>query len=239
VVELGRAARSQASLKVRQPLAEVLVQLPDAADRAAVEKLADQIRDELNVKSVRLVANPAELFTSIVKGRPQLLGPKHGRDLPRVLAALGAADPEQVARAVRAGQTVEVDGFALAPEEVEVMVTPRPGLSVATAGALSVAVTMVVTPELVQEGLARELVHRIQTMRRAADFRIDDRIATYYDAPEPLREVFDRYAGYIRGETLSRELRPGTGPDDAYRERVNLDGAHLTLAVVRADGGDA
>jgi isoleucyl-tRNA synthetase len=234
VVELGRAARNKAALKVRQPLSEVLVKLPDPSERPALERLAGQIQDELNVKAVRFVDELGDLVTYTVKGKPQLLGPKYQRELPKVLEALKRADAAKVAREVEAGKSVTVDGFTLTPEEVDVSVSDRPGLSVATENGLAVAVTTTLTPSLIQEGLARELVHRIQTMRKAADFQIEDRISTYFETSDPeVREVLDRFASYVKQETLSRVLSPGAGPADAYRENVSVDGHRLTLAVSR------
>jgi isoleucyl-tRNA synthetase len=234
VIELGRAARSKASLKVRQPLAEMLVKPADPAERPALERLAAQIQDELNVKTVRFVEDLGELVTHTVKGKPQMLGPKYQREAPRVMDALRRADAAEVARAVAEGKPVTVDGYTVLPEEIEVRVEDRPGLSVAAEEGLAVAVTTTLTPELIQEGLARELVHRIQTMRKAADFNIEDRISTYFETSDPtIVEVFDRFGDYVKSETLSRELVHGAVPPDAYRELVSVDGHHVTLAVRR------
>ncbi len=234
VVELGRAARNKAGLKVRQPLSEALVNLPDPAAKSGLATLAGQIQEELNVKTVRFVDNLSDLMESTVKGKMSLLGPKYQRELPHVLDALKRANPTLVARDVEAGKAVTVDGYTLAPEEIEVSVADRPGLSVAVEDGLAVGVSTTLTTELIQEGLARELVHRIQTMRKAADFRIEDRITTYFETTDPIvREVVDRFGAYIKTETLSRDLCAGAGPSDAYRERVSLDGHGVTLAVSR------
>lgn len=234
IVELGRAARSKSGLKVRQPLQAVLVRLPDPAARLAIEQLAAQIQDELNVREVRFVDDLADLVTYTVRGKPQLLGPKYQRQLPEVLEALRRADPASIARAVATGRPVTVDGYTLSPEEIEVAAIDRPGLSVATRGDLAVAVTTELTPALIQEGLARELVHRIQMMRKAAGFQIADRITTYYETQDPeVIEAIRRFESYVRQETLSRDLCPGSGPPNAYRELVALDGHRLTVAVAR------
>jgi isoleucyl-tRNA synthetase len=233
VVELGRAARNKSALKIRQPLGKLLVKLSNPQDRSAVERLAGQIQEELNVKSVTFAENLGDLVTYQVKGKPQLLGPKYQREAPRLLAALRNVDAAQVAAEVQAGRSVTVDGFTVTPDELDVTVADRPGLSVATDGQLAVGIATSLSPELVQEGLARELVHRIQTMRKAADFQIEDRITTFYEAPEPVGAVFARFASYIKAETLSRELRPGAAPTDAYAEVVSLDGHQVKLAVSR------
>ncbi len=234
VVELGRAARNKAALKVRQPLGDVLVKLPEPSEKQSLGRLIGQIQDELNVKAVTFVDDLGDLVSYAVKGKPQLLGPKYQRELPRVMGALKNANAAEVAREVEAGRSVTLDGFTLSPEEIEVTVSDRPGLSVSTENGLAVAVTTDLTPILVQEGMARELVHRIQTMRKAADFNIEDRITAYYETADPvIEEVFDRFAPYIKQETLSRDLKRSAAPTEAYREQVNLDGHRLTLAVSR------
>jgi isoleucyl-tRNA synthetase len=233
IVELGRAARNKAGIKVRQPLAELLVKLPNPSDRDVVLALAEQIRDELNVKQVRLVDELSDLVTYAVKGKPNLIGPKFGREAPRVLAALRSADPALVAAAVRAGRDATLDGFTLTPDEIELSVENRSGLSVATRSNLAVGITTGITPELAEEGLAREIVHRIQGLRKTADFNLDDRIVTYYAAPEAVAHVVQRFAPYIKGETLSRELVAGSAPAGAAAENLTLNGLPVTLAVAR------
>jgi len=233
IVELGRAARTKVGLKIRQPLAELVVKpaLPD--QQAAIESLVGQIQDELNVKAVRFVGDLGQLVEYVVKGKPQLLGPKYGKDAPKVLAAVRVMDPNEVARSVLNGEAVTVSGFTLEPEEIEVRVTDRPDLSVATEDDLAVGVSTKLTPELRDEGTARELVHRIQSMRKAAGFDLADRIGTYYAGDEPIRDVLARFGPYIKAETLSTDLRPGDGPADAYREFVTLEGQNLWLAVAK------
>ncbi len=109
--------------------------------------------------------------------------------------------------------------------------------SVALEGGYMVAVDTTVTPELAEEGLARELVHRIQNLRRAAGFEITDRINTYYQGPQPVVEVMGRYAGYIQQETLSDELVDGEAAEGAHAENKKLDGMELALAVMKVDAG--
>ncbi len=234
IVELGRAARNKASLKVRQPLGEARVKLPDPAARSGLEPLVTQIQEELNVKVVRFVESLDDLVEYKVKGKLGVLGPRYQRELSRVLDALGRANPTLVARDVEAGKAVTVDGYTLTPEEIEVSVTDRPGLSVAANDGLAVGVTTTLTADLIQEGLARELVHRIQTMRKAADFRIEDRITTYFETGDPIiHEVVKHFGAYVKAETLSREICAGPGPSEAYRELVSLDGHRVALAVSR------
>src|SRR5207244_11911886 len=128
-----------------------------------------------------------QLATFSVKPNLPVLGPKYGREVGRITQLLRAADPNAVAQAVRAGQKVALDGFELEPEEVLVEATAREGLAVVEEAGYAVALTTALTPELVDEGLARELVHRLQTMRRSAGFEIADWIRVTYDGDAPIR----------------------------------------------------
>ena len=233
IASLGRAARSKAAIKVRQPVAELLVKPRSASEKEALRRLTPQIVDELNVKTVSFVDAEADLVTYNVKGRTNLLGPKYGRDVPAVLKAISQLDPYEVARRVRAGATIKADGYTLEPSEVEIIAKSRDGYAVAEEADYLVAISTTLTPELIEEGLARELVHRIQTMRKDADFRIEDHIVTYYQGDDVIERVFQKHQTYIKQETLSDELRPGEPTAGAYEEEVKVDGHRVKLAVAR------
>jgi isoleucyl-tRNA synthetase len=233
LASLGRAARARARLRVRQPLAEVLVHTRSADEDATVRRLADQLLDELNVKALRVVADEGELVDYEVKPNLPVLGPRLGRALGEVTRALATMDPRAVVDAVRRGRPLEVAGHTLEPSDVLVTARERPGYAVAQEAGYTVALATAVTPELADEGLARELVHRLQSLRRDAGFAIADRIVTYYDGDGDVARVMQRHAEYIAGETLSRELVAGPPGDDAFAQTVELDGRTVTLAVRR------
>ena len=169
--------------------------------------------------------------------RLYLLGPRFGALFPKVRATLAALDPVKVAEAVSAGLsvTVQVEGRAveLSPAELLVQTQPAEGLAVAADKHITVAVDTVLTPELKAEGLAREVVRRVQAMRKEAGFDIADRITTYYQAPAELRAVFDSWAEYIQAETLTTRLVAGVPPEVAYVEDHKVDGMEITLGVER------
>src|SRR5262249_7778080 len=147
----------------------------------AVRRLADQIRDELNVKAVRIAGDEVGLVSYEIKPNLPVLGPRLGREVGAMTKALREADPAQIAAAVRAGQSVDGGGHTLAPGDLLITTRDLPGFTVEQEQDYTVALTTVVTPELADEGLAREIVHRIQTMRRDAGFEIADRIITFYE----------------------------------------------------------
>jgi len=154
-----------------------------------------------------------------------------------VRAALGATDPTAVGQRLQAGLPVTraVDGESVkwAPEEVLVQTQPAEGLAVAADKGVTVAVDAVITPELRSEGLAREVVRRVQTMRKEADFNIEDRITAWYVTEGELSQVMADWGDYIRSETLSTDLMDGEPPADAYVETHKLEGVSITLGVRR------
>ena len=232
VASLGRAARSKAKVKVRQPLSKVLVEA-GAEEIQLLEMVATQVLDELNVKAVEPAA-PGKLVAYLVRPNLPVLGPKYGPKVGAVREALAVADAAAVVAQVRSGRPVELGEFTLAPEEVLLSVEEPPGLAVATEGlrGLTVAIETTITPELEEEGLARELVHRVQSLRREAGLEIDDRIVTYVaGAGDHVRGVLDRHGEYVRQETLSVELSFESPPADAHQEEQLFEGVSLTLGV--------
>ena len=233
-VSLGRAARSKAKIRVRQPLQALVIAPRAAADGDALERHAAHLREELNVKEVRFVAGEEALVTYQVKGNPAKLGPKHGPQMSKVMAAIAKADATTLARQARSGAATTLEGFTLTPEDLAVDTVDIPGYATAADPALTLAVTTDITPELAAEGMARELVHRIQTMRRAAAFAISDRIViTYETQDEALARVFAAHGDAIRAETLADRIERAAPPEDAYREEARLDDVVVLLGVGR------
>src|SRR5262249_38677814 len=132
-------------------------------------ELAADVRDELNVKRIEVVPDLAEVVERVVRPRPDLLGPRLGRDFPRGLAALRRGECS-----LHGDGSVEAGGQRLAPDEVHVSLTPRPGYAAAEAEGVTVALETALTADLLAEGRAREVIHRIQTMRKDAGFQVED-----------------------------------------------------------------
>jgi isoleucyl-tRNA synthetase len=239
VAALGRSARSASNVKLRQPLARARVYA--AGQALDLGGLTDLVTDELNVKELEFVEREADLVECEIGLLPNMLGPKHGRRFPRLRQAVADADAAALARRFQAGLSVTLDlddggpAVELLPEEVEVRTHGREGYAVAEERGVLVAVDVNITPELAREGLARDVVRRIQTMRKEADFQLDDRIVTYYDADDELVAVMAGWAGYIQAETLSLDLVPGPLPGDVARqEPFKLDGHPLILGIEKA-----
>jgi isoleucyl-tRNA synthetase len=235
VASLGLGARNTAGLKVRQPLSKVMVYA--GGKRSLRNELVDIVTDELNVKAFEFVEDARRLVTYKILPDNKLLGPRFGARFPALRAALAAADSYQVAGSVAANLpvTLLVDGESvdLAPDEILVSTQPAEGLAVAADKLITVAVDATLTPELRREGLAREVVRRVQAMRKDAGFDISDRITTYYVASGELAQVFSTWSEYIQAETLTTRLVASEPPEGAYQEAQKVEGEPITLGVKR------
>jgi len=232
LVSLGRAARAKANIKVRQPLAAIYVRVQSSGEAQTVRALAGQVLEELNVKSIEPMEDEAAFFEYQVRPNLPVLGPKYGGELGRIQRALAQADKAAVARRVSAGQAVTLDGIELQPDELLVSMAAKPGYAVAEEAGYAVAVTTEITPELADEGLARELVRRIQEMRKNAGFEIADRIHLRFEGDGDVARVLDAWGDYVAQETLAQSISAGAGP--GYAEEHDIDGRKLRLTVARA-----
>jgi len=237
LVSLGHAARNNAKVKVRQPLAKVAVSIKSDEEAAAVERLRELLLDELNVKGFERLQDAADVAQVSLNLFPQQLGKKFGAKFPALRAAVAQLDQAQLARELQAGQPIKInvngEEHLIAPGEADVKVAPKAGWAVATDGGYTVAVSTELTTELAQEGLAREVVRRVQDLRKKADFRIQDRITAYYKAEGQLAEAIAAWADYIKTETLSEELTDTDAPHGLVTDKATIDGEPLTLAVRR------
>ena len=235
VASMGRAARAKASLKVRQPLSEVLVRPRDAGEAAALTRNEALLLEELNVKALATLEDEAGVVTFDVKPNLPVLGPRLGREVGAVRSALAALDAGEVAAAVRAGQNVTVAGHDLAPDDFLVEMRESEGYAVASEAGYTVAIATAVTPELADEGVARELVRHIQDLRREADFDLSDRITTWCAGDDSVARVLAAHGDYVQAETLSVELFTEPPPADAQQTAFTLDGVEVVVGVRRRD----
>ena len=238
LASLGHAARNKASRKVRQPLAEAAFSVGSAEELAVIELYAELLEDELNVKHVRVLSAAAEAVAFSLNPLPRQLGQKYGNKYPAIRQAILALNFEEAARTLLGGGTVKVqvngEEFDITPEEVEVRAQAKAGFAVASEGAYLAALVTDLTPELEQEGLARELIRRIQDLRKQADFEIADRIRIFVQATPRLAGAVQVFKETIMAETLTLELSFAAAPDDAAVVADQFDGEEVTVAIVKA-----
>ena len=206
VVDLGRAARGQANLKLRQPLAKVMVRARTPEDARALERFSDQISEELNVKLVSFLEDGADLVQYTLKPNLPTLGRKYGKNIPAIRAALGGQNSAQIAKAARAGQNVQLetsDGtFELEPADILVDAKSPEGYAALEADGFLVAFDSTLSPELEREGIVRDLVRAIQQARKDADFEVSDHITVRLNLDGQMLEAAKEWQEFIKGETL-------------------------------------
>jgi isoleucyl-tRNA synthetase len=236
IVVMGRAARNSSGMKTRQPLARLLVSGVPTEDRAGIETLTDLVLSELNVKEL-CWAEQKELTTLRAVPIFPALGPKHGKDVNRVADAIRAMSAEEVAR-LSGGESVSVDvgdGNEVAvvdPADVEIETEGKAGFAVHNEGTLSVALDMELTEELIDEGFAREMINKIQFMRKEAGFEVVDRINVYYETGERLKTALERFAPRVAAETLAERIAEGADAGEYGRE-WDINGQRARIAVER------
>ena len=234
-VRLGLAARGQAKVKVRQPLREAVV-VAAGAERAAIERLADVVRDELNVEALRFVDDADELGSYELKPNYRTLGPRFGKGMPQVAAAVAALDAGHVTAALRDARPVgiPIDGVThdLASDDLLTAMQPLDGYQLEREGSHAVALDLTLDDALRRRGQAREIVHAIQNARKAAGLEVEDRITLSLGGDEELLEAAREHEAFIADEVLAT----GVGYDgvDEGAEPAKIEGRELLIGVVRA-----
>ena len=231
-VRLGHAARGQSKMKVRQPLRAAVV-VAAGEERAAIERLAGVALEELNVKELRYVSQADELGSYEVKPNYRALGPRFGKQMPQVAAAVAALDPEHVAAALRDGGRVgiSVDGHdhELGADDLMLAMQPLEGYQLEREGSHAVALELELDDELRREGLAREIVHAVQNARKNAGLEVEDRIELRLGGDEVLLAAAREHEGYIARETLAVAVASAGAGEPA----VTIEGRPLAIAVAR------
>jgi isoleucyl-tRNA synthetase len=229
-VELGRAARAHAKLKVRQPLREAVVVAAER-ERDAIEALQRLVTEELNVKAIRYVSEADELGRFEVKPNYRALGPRFGKHMPQVAAAIASLDPGRLRDGGRAGINFDGKEHEIGPDDVQIVLQPLEGYQVERSGTHAVALNLELDEELRREGLAREVVHAIQAARKAAGLNVEDRIALTLGGDEVLLAATRAHEDYVAGETLATSVTYDGA--DAGAARAEIEGRPLLIAVNR------
>ena len=234
-VRLGLAARGQAKIAVRRPLRAAVV-VATGSEREAIERMAEIVREELNVKELRFVSEADELGEIELKPNYRTLGPRFGKHMPMVAAAVAGLNAAHAAARLREGAhvAISVDGkdHELTAEDLHVSMKPLEGYQVEREGSHAVALELEIDEELRIEGWAREIVRVIQRARQDAGLEVTDRILLTLDGDESLLEAARAHQTYIAGETLAvtvsyESLDGSAGP-------IDIDGRELRVGVAPA-----
>ncbi len=231
IVVLGRSARNAANIKNRQPVASMYVQ-----GKALPDMYVSIIADELNVKEVRFVDDASSFISYRVKPQLKTLGPRYGRLLPKInqyLAGEGIGNAVVAAHNRGESYKFDIDGteISLAAEDVLVSTEENAGFVTVTEHDLSVVLDTNLTPELIEEGFVREIVSKVQTMRKEAGFEVTDHIVLSHHGNSLIEGIFARHGAEIAADTLADSIKPGAS---GYVKDWEINGESVTLGVEKA-----
>lgn len=232
VVGLARQLRADFTLKVRQPLAALHVVCRDPAVLDLVRPLADIVADELNVKEVRFGSDETALAELSAKANYKTLGPRLGRTIKKAVEAIASFGTAELAHLLDNQDvviTLDGDPVTLTPTDVLIQRTPKAGLAVASSGDLLVALETSLTPALIQEGHARELINRIQNQRKTQDLDVADRITLTITADAELVAAITAHRDTIAAETLAVKLTTAEGTGD-----IDINGHPCVITIAKA-----
>ncbi len=233
IVVLGRAARNTFGIKNRQPLKQMFVK----ASEPLSDFYLEIIEDELNVKNVRFTDDVRDFTSYIFKPQLKTVGPRYGKQLGNIRRVLSEIDGNDAMDTLkeRGALTFDFDGnqVTLTEEDLLIEMTQKPGYVSETDGAVTVVLDTNLTQELIEEGFVRELVSKIQTMRKEAGFEVTDHIVVYEQGSGAITAIFAAYADGLKREVLAEDIVSGSM--DGYSREWNINGETVTLGVKKCD----
>ena len=230
------ALRRKVNIKVRQPLHKIIIPVLDKDMAKHIEAVRQLIMNEVNVKDIELISDTTGIITKRIKPNFKTLGPKYGKYMKQIAALVATFTQEHIAAVESDAETIlNIDGEALTTTAADFEITSEdmPGWLVASEGKLTVALDITITDELRREGVARELVNRIQNIRKDSGFEVTDKIRVEIEATEQTVAAVESFAGYIAQQTLAVEVKTSEAPAGEKVIDSDLDEAPLKIAVTR------
>jgi isoleucyl-tRNA synthetase len=242
LVSLGRAARNKVQIKVRQPLSAIMV---SRQQQPVLSPVAELVKEELNIKELQYIDNPDEYVSYTVKPNFPVLGPKYGKLLQGIAAALSQTSAASLVKDLRENGAIQLDvagnPVTLTNEDLEVRVQDKEGFAVEMAHGHYVVLNIGLTPELIEEGIAREIVSKVQNTRKNLGFELTDRIKSEYRCYDVVTNTsVTRFQDYIKNETLSVAIEgyvkdvgtfDGTFKPEEGFERWDINGHPVDLRI--------
>ena len=231
------ALRRKVNIKVRQPLAKIIIPVLDKQMAKHIEAVRTLIMNEVNVKDIELIADTTGIITKRIKPNFKTLGPKYGKYMKQIAALVAAFTQEQIAAVENDAETIlNIDGEQLVTTAADYDITSEdmPGWLVASEGKLTVALDITISDELRREGVARELVNRIQNIRKDSGFEVTDKIRVEIEATDLTSPAVESFADYIAQQTLAVEVKAVATPAGDFVVDSDIDEAPLKIAVTKA-----
>ncbi|MDE6325140.1 MAG: class I tRNA ligase family protein, partial [Duncaniella sp.] len=235
VTSMALALRRKVNLKVRQPLSTVMIPVADDSQRAALDAVKDLVMSEINVKDIKVVGNDEGVLVKRVKPDFKKLGPKHGKNMKAVAEAVKNLDNHAIAELERNGSlTLDINGTPAVIDlaDVEVISEDIPGWLVANEGALTIALDVTVTPELRREGIARDIVNRVQNIRKSRGYDITDRVSLTFAPGADTDDAIRDFSDYISRQVLatSLEIAPLAAEAEGV-ETLSMDDVNVNVLI--------
>ena len=235
ITSMTLALRRKVNLKVRQPLSTIMVPVADATQREALEAISELVKSEINVKDLKIVGNEEGILVKSVKPDFKKLGPKFGKQMKAVAEAVKSLDAHQIAELERNGSIhLDINGTPAVIDiaDVEIISEDIPGWLVANEGSLTIALDVTVTPELRREGIARDIVNRIQNVRKSRDYDITDRISLTFAPGEATDDAIRDFADYISRQVLATSLEiADIDENDPVVENFSMDDVNVNVKI--------
>jgi isoleucyl-tRNA synthetase len=235
VVSLTRALRTEANVKVRQPLSRILIAVSKEDERHALQSMESIILDEVNVKRIEFIESDSSLVSKKAKPNFKSIGPKFGKNVQRIAERIKKLDRAEIREVETKGEIIlalNEERVVITRDDIEIHSEEIKGWLVKSENGLTVALDTTMTEDLIQEGLAREFINRIQRMRKDAGFEVVDRIRVYYRAAERVTKALNKYGSTIKTETLALDLSPKFSPGE-YSGQWNINGGTCEIGVER------
>jgi isoleucyl-tRNA synthetase len=226
------ALRKKESLKVRQPLSHIMIPSIDATTDGYINSIKDIVMSEVNVKDIKLVDGSNGILVKRIKPDFKKLGPKCGKDMKQVAAALQNMEQEAIAQFEKAGEytfSINEQAIVVSTDDVTIFSEDIPGWSVANDGNITIALDITLTDELISEGIARELVNRIQNLRKSSGLEITDRINLSLSASDSINQAIAEHKAYIASQVLANNLFLTNQLSNATE--VDLDGTPVFIQI--------
>ena len=232
IVGIGRACRNTANIKTKQPIGKMYVK----ADFALSEYFVEIIEDELNVKSVEFTEDVSAFTSYTFKPQLRTVGPKYGKYLKQIQQTLASLDGNQAMAKLKAEGALKLDNISdevvLCEEDLLISMAQKEGYVSDSEGGVTVVLDTNLTPELIEEGMVREIISKLQTMRKEADFEVTDRIHVTYSGSDKVGEIFEKYGENIKTVVLADTVTEGT--TDGYQKEWKINGETVLLGVQKA-----
>lgn len=230
------ALRRKVSIKVRQPLTKILIPVLDPAMAQHISAVKNLIMNEVNVKEVELIEDTTGIITKRIKPNFKTLGPKYGKQMKQIAALVAGFSQDQIAAIEASAETLlDVDGekITVTPADFEITSEDMPGWLVATEGKLTVALDITITDDLRAEGIARELINRIQNIRKDSGFEVTDKIRVEIEQQEFVLPALKSFADYIASQTLAVEIEGVPSPSGEFVVESEVDEQPVRIAVTK------